>query len=158
MDFISNEKLLNSNEEKIKEYKKALYKELEQSDFELFCFGHNDNARKIMYQINKCNFLLTDPKAKEFTTKLSDFEDAISPIITNNNSTATKANADDILKIFKGLNALEMIDAAEILYYGVLKKLEWIRNLIHIEPKFKNIMKKALVVKEYENIKDIVHG
>ena len=80
------------------------------------------------------------------------------PIVTNNNSTVTKASADDILKIFKGLNALEMIDAAEILYYGVLKKLEWIRNLVHVEPKFRDIMKKALVVKEYENIKDIVHG
>ena len=90
MDFISNEKLLNSNEEEIKEYKKALYKELGQCDFELFYHGQRDDARKIMYQINKCNFLLTDPKAKEFTTKLSDFEDAISPIITNDNSTVTK--------------------------------------------------------------------
>ena len=158
MDFISNEKLLNYNEEEIKEYKKALYKELGQCDFELFYCGHNNDARKIMYQINKCNFLLTDPKAKKFTTKLSDFEDAISPIITNDNSTVTKASADDILKLFKGLNALEMVDAAEILYFGVLKKLEWIRNLIHVEPKFKNLMKKVLVVKEYENIKDIVHG
>ena len=158
MDFISNEKLLNSNEEEIKEYKKALYKELEHSDFDLFCYGSNDDARKIIFQINKCNFLLTDTKAKESTTKLSEFEDAISPIGTNNNSTVTKASADDILKIFKGLNALEMIDAAEILYYGVLKKLEWIRNLCHIEPKFKDIMKKALLVKEHENIKDIVHG
>jgi len=147
MDFISNENLLNSNEKEIKEYKKALYKKLVQCGY-----SHRGKERKIIYQINKCNFLLTDPKAKEFTTKLSDFEDAISPIITNNNSTITKANADDILKIFKGLNALEMIDAAEILFDGVLKKLEWIRNLIHVEPKFKNSMIKVLLVKEPENI------
>jgi hypothetical protein len=157
MDFISNEKLLNSNEEEIKEYKRALYKELGQCGFVTF-YSHNDDATKIIHQINKCNFLLTDPKAKESTTKLSEFEDAISPIVTNNNSTVTKANADDILKIFKGLNALEMIDAAGILYDGAVKKLEWIHNLVNVEPKFKDIIKKALLVKEHENIKDIVHG
>lgn len=157
MDFISNEKLLNSNEEEIKEYKKALYKELGQCGFVTF-YSHNDDATKIIHQINKCNFLLTDPKAKEFTTKLSEFEDAISYIITNNNSTVTKASADDILKIFKGLNALEMIDAAGILYDGAVKKQEWFRNLAQVEPKFKDIIKKALLVKEHENIEDIVHG
>lgn len=157
MDFISNEKLMNSNEEEIKEYKKALYKELGQCGFVTF-YSHNDEATKIIHQINKCNFLLTDPKAKESTTKLSEFEDAISPIVTNNNSTVTKASADDILKIFKGLNALEMIDAAGILYDGVVKKLEWIHNLVNVEPKFKDIIKKALLVKEHENIEDIVHG
>lgn len=154
MDFISNEKLLNSNEEEIKEYKKALYKELGQCGFVTF-YSHNDDAAKIIHQINKCNFLLTDPKAKKSTTKLSEFEDAISPIVTNNNSTVTKANADDILKIFKGLNALEMIDAAEILYNGVVKNLEWIRNLVHTEPKFKNIIKKAIIVKEEPKIKNV---
>ena len=146
MDFISNEKLLNSNEKEIREYKKALYKELEHCGFVPF-FSHNSKARKILHQINKCNFLLTDPKAKESTVKLSEFEDAISPIITNNNSTVTKANADDILKLFNGLNALERIDAAEILYDGVLKKLEWIRNLVHVEPKFKDIIKKSVISK-----------
>lgn len=157
MDFISNEKLLNSNEEEIKEYKKALYKELGQCGFVTF-YSHNDEATKIIHQINKCNFLLTDPKAKESTAKLSEFEDAISPIVTNNNSTVTKASADDILKLFKGLNALEMVDAAGILYDGAVKKLEWIRNLCHIEPKFKDIIKKSLLVKEHENIEDIIHG
>lgn len=147
MDFISNEKLLNSDEEEIREYKKALYKKLVQCGY-----SHRDKERKIIYQIKKCNLLLTDPKAKESTAKLSEFEAVISPIITNNNSTITKTNADDILKIFKGLNALEMIDAAEILFDGVLKKLEWIRNLIHVEPKFKNSMIKVLLVKEPENI------
>ena len=102
--------------------------------------------------------MLTDPKAKESTAKLSEFEDAISYIITNNNSTVTKASADDILKIFKGLNALEMIDAAGILYDGAVKKQEWFRNLAQVEPKFKDIIKKALLVKEHENIEDIVHG
>lgn len=157
MDFISNEKLLNSNEEEIKEYKKALYKELGQCGFVTF-YSHNDEATKIIHQINKCNFLLTDPKAKESTTKLSEFEDAISPIVTNNNSTVTKASADDILKLFKGLNALEMVDAAGILYDGAVKKLEWIRNLINVEPKFKDIIKKSLIAKEDENIEDILHG
>ena len=157
MDFISNEKLMNSNEEEIKEYKKTLYKELGQCGFVTF-YSHNDDATKIIHQINKCNFLLTDPKAKESTTKLSEFEDAISPIVTNNNSKVTKASADDILKIFKGLNALEMIDAAGILYDGAVKKQEWFRNLAQVEPKFKDIIKKALLVKEHENIKDIVHG
>lgn len=157
MDFISNEKLMNSNEEEIKEYKKALYKELGQCGFVTF-YSHNDEATKIIHQINKCNFLLTDPNAKESTAKLSEFEDAISYIITNNNSTVTKASADDILKIFKGLNALEMIDAAGILYDGAVKKQEWFRNLAQVEPKFKDIIKKALIVKEHENIEDIVHG
>lgn len=146
MDFISNEKLLNSNEEEIKEYKKALYKELGQCGFVTF-YSHNDDATKIIHQINKCNFLLTDPKAKESITKLSEFEDAISPIVTNNNSTVTKASADDILKLFKGLNALEMIDAAGILYDGVVKKLEWIHNLVNVEPKFKDIIKKNIISK-----------
>lgn len=157
MDFISNEKLLNSNEEEIKEYKKALYKELGQCGFVTF-YSHNDEATKIIHQINKCNFLLTDPKAKESTAKLSEFEDAISPIVTNNNSTVTKASANDILKLFKGLNALERIDAAGILYDGVVKKLEWIRNLINVEPKFRDIMKKVLKAKEDENIEEILHG
>lgn len=157
MDFISNEKLLNSNEEEIKEYKKALYKELGQCGFVTF-YSHNDEATKIIHQINKCNFLLTDPKAKESTAKLSEFEDAISPIVTNNNSTVTKVSADDILKLFKGLNALEMIDAAGILYDGAVKKLEWIRNLINIEPKFKDIIKKSLIAKEDENIENILYG
>lgn len=154
MDFISNEKLLNSNEEEIREYKKALYKELEQCGFVTF-YSHNDKATKILHQINKCNFLLTDPKAKKSTTKLSEFEDAINSIVTNNNSTVTKAAADNILKLFKGLNALEMIDAAEILYNGIVKKQEWIRNLVHVEPKFKNIIKKALIVKEEPKIKNV---
>ena len=157
MDFIPNEKLMTLDEEGIKEYKKALYKGLGQCGFITF-YSHNEEATKIIHQINKCNFLLTDPKAKESTTKLSEFEDAISPIVTNNNSKVTKASADDILKIFEGLNALEMIDAAGILYDGVVKKLEWIRNLTQVEPKFKDIMKKAMLVKEHENIEDIIHG
>lgn len=151
MIFIPNEKLLNYDEEKIKKYKKLLYKKLEHCGFVPF-YSHNEKATKLLHQINKCNFLLTDPKAKESTVKLSEFEDAISPIITNNNSTVTKANADDILKLFNGLNALERIDAAGILYDGVFKKLEWIRNLVHVEPKFKDIIKKALLIKEPENI------
>lgn len=48
-----------------------------------------------------------------------------------------------------------MIDAAGILYDGAVKKLEWIRNIVQVEPKFRDIIKKSLIVKEHENIEEL---
>lgn len=139
---ISNEKLLEFDKEAIEEYKQKLLNEIAFSDL-------GEETRFIVRQLNKCNFLLTDPKARESSAKISEFIDSISTIITNNNSMVSKAEADKILEIHAKLNALEKIDAVKILYDGVLKHANWMRNLAKIEPKFKDIIKKALLVKSF---------
>ena len=82
---ISNEKLLEFDKEAIEEYKQKLLNEIAFSDL-------GEETRFIVRQLNKCNFLLTDPKARESSAKISEFIDSISTIITNNNSIEEKKN------------------------------------------------------------------